>query len=196
MSRCCFRRIESRTYPRRVTTQHRRRFHEFALVVAAPVAVLLALLAAAPALALTPAQTERAHALSLRLKCMCGGCNDTVGTCNHSGGAFAGPCATAQAMLKEIDQRVGRGESDDLILQDFVQEYGPGVLISPPAKGFDWLVWVLPVLLPVLAFFLVWGIVRRWRRRAALQPAVATGPQISPELLARARHEAEGSSDE
>lgn len=163
------------------------------------VAIVLAaavLLSAAPAGALTPAQAERAHALSLRLKCMCGGCDDTVGTCNHSGGAFAGPCATAQAELKEIDRRIDRGESDDLILQDFVQEYGPTVLISPPAKGFDWLVWIMPVLLPVLAFILVWEVVRRWRRRAELQPATAAGPPVSPELLARARHEAEKESDE
>lgn len=160
------------------------------------VAFLMIFTAAPAANALTPAQAERAHSLSLRLKCMCGGCDDTVGTCNHSGGAFAGPCATAQAELKEIDQRISRGESDDLILQDFVQEYGPSVLVSPPAKGFDWLVWVMPVLLPVLAFALVWALVRRWRHRATLQPATVAGPPVSDELIARARREAERESDE
>jgi len=166
-------------------------FFPFGWSAVAIVLAAMVLLSAAPARALSPAQAERAHALSLRLKCMCGGCDDTVGTCNHSGGAFAGPCATAQAELKEIDRRIERGESDDLILQDFVQEYGPTVLISPPAKGFDWLVWVMPVLLPVLAFILVWEVVRRWRRRAELEPVTASGPPVSPELLARARHEAE-----
>jgi cytochrome c-type biogenesis protein CcmH/NrfF len=151
---------------------------------------------AAPARALTPNQAERAHALSLRLKCMCGGCDDTVGTCNHSGGAFAGPCDTAKAELKEIDQRIERGESDDLIVQDFVQEYGPSVLVSPPAKGFNWLVWVMPVVLPVLAFILVWEVVRRWRRRSELQPVAAAGPPVSAELLARARQESERGTDE
>ncbi len=154
------------------------------------------LFATAPAWALTPEQAERAHALSLRLKCMCGGCDDTAGTCNHSGGAFAGPCATAKAELKEIDQRVARGESDDLILQDFVQEYGPSILVSPPAKGFNWLVWVMPVLLPLLAFVLVWQVVVRWRKRTELQVAAAAGPPVSPELLARARREAERESDD
>jgi len=157
----------------------------------------LVILTAAPAAgALTPQQAERAHALSLRLKCMCGGCDDTAGTCNHSGGAFAGPCATAQAELKEIDQRISRGESDDLILQDFVQEYGPSVLVSPPAKGFDWLVWVMPIVLPLLAFGLVWALVRRWRHRATLQPATVAGPPVSDELIARARREAEKEPDE
>jgi cytochrome c-type biogenesis protein CcmH/NrfF len=157
---------------------------------------LMMLTAAPPASALTPQQAERAHALSLRLKCMCGGCDDTAGTCNHSGGAFAGPCATAQAELKEIDQRISRGESDDLILQDFVQEYGPSVLVTPPAKGFDWLVWVMPVVLPLVAFVLVWELVRRWRRRSTLQPATVAGPPVSDELIARARREAAKESDE
>lgn len=166
------------------------------LLAAATLAAGLLVFTAVPARALAPSQTERAHALSLRLKCMCGGCDDTAGTCTHSGGAFAGPCATAKAELKEIDQRISRGESDDLILQDFVQEYGPGVLVSPPAKGFNWLVWVMPVLLPLLAFLFVWQIVRRWRRRAVLEPAAAAGPPVSSELLERARRESEKGSDE
>ncbi|MDE3110893.1 MAG: cytochrome c-type biogenesis protein CcmH [Acidobacteriota bacterium] len=157
---------------------------------------LLILLSVVPARAITPVQAERGHAISLRLKCMCGGCEDTVGTCNHSGGAFAGPCATAKSMLKEIDQRVARGESDDLILQDFVQEYGPTVLVSPPAKGFDWLVWAMPIILPLLAFVLVWQVVVRWRRHTATEPAAAAGPPVSAELLARARREAGGGADE
>ncbi len=159
-----------------------------------PVALvaLLALTFAAPAHA---QQEARSRALSLKLRCMCGGCDDTVGTCKHSGGPFAGPCdAAAKPMLKEINERIARGESDDLILQDFVQEYGPTVLISPPAKGFNWLVWIAPVLLPILAVALVWEVVRRWRRRAVLAPA--GGPAISPELIDRARREAGKEIDE
>jgi cytochrome c-type biogenesis protein CcmH len=142
---------------------------------------------------LTPDQAARAKAISLKLRCMCGGCNDTVGTCNHTGGSFSGPCDTAKAMRKEIDQRIARGESDDLILGDFVQEYGSEVLVTPPAKGFNWLMWIAPIVLPILAFVLVWEVVRRWRRHAILLPE---GPAISPELLARARHEASEESHE
>jgi cytochrome c-type biogenesis protein CcmH/NrfF len=170
-------------------------FRLLAAFSAALLAAFFTVFLAPPASALDASQMARAHALSLRLKCMCGGCDDTVGTCNHSGGAFAGPCATAQAELKEIDMRITRGESDDLILQDFVQEYGPGVLVTPPAKGFNWLVWIMPVALPLLAFALVWEVVRRWRRRAALQPAAA-GPPVSAEFLARARREAGGGPDD
>jgi len=167
---------------------------------AAPFLIVLALLVGAlvlvpgilaqensePAPALTTAQMARSNALSLKLRCMCGGCNDTVGTCNHTGGSFSGPCDTAKAMRKEIDQRIVRGESDDLILQDFVQEYGAAVLVTPSARGFNWLMWIAPVVLPILAIILVTEVVRRWRVHAVAMPE---GPAISPELLARARQE-------
>jgi len=157
-----------------------------------------ALLFVAMLVAVAPASraddSPRAKALSKKVMCMCGGCNDTAGTCNHIGGAFSGPCDTAKAMQKEVAQRVDRGDSDDLILQSFVQEYGPTVLPDPPKKGFTWLVWIAPVIAPLIALFLIWEVVRRWRRRVALAPA--GGPPISAELLDRARRESGKESDE
>ena len=143
---------------------------------------------------LTPEQTARAKSLGKRVKCMCGGCNDAAGLCTHGGGAFAGPCDTAKAELKEIDQRVARGDSDDLILQSFVQEYGPTVLLEPPKAGFDWLAWIMPVVVPIVALLLVVLVVRRWHQRAALAPA--SGPPLSAELLERARRAVNKESDE
>ncbi|MFZ3201892.1 MAG: cytochrome c-type biogenesis protein [Candidatus Acidiferrales bacterium] len=135
---------------------------------------------------LTPDQAARAKALGQKLICMCG-CNEILTACNHVG------CSYSHTMLKELDDRIARGESDDLILQDFVQEYGPAVLAEPPRKGFDWLVWIAPVVLPIIAFIFLWEVVRRWRRHSILLPE---GPAISPELLARARHEAGEESHE
>jgi cytochrome c-type biogenesis protein CcmH len=126
--------------------------------------------------------SPRAKAIGQRLMCICG-CNEVLTACNHVG------CTYSRAMLKELDERVTRGESDDLILQDFVQEYGPTVLVDPPKKGFSSLVWIAPIVAPILAFFLIWELVKRWRERAAL--VTAGGPKISPELLDRARHEAD-----
>jgi cytochrome c-type biogenesis protein CcmH len=90
-------------------------------------------------------------------------------------------------MLKEMDERVARGDSDSLILQSFVQEYGQSVLTEPPRKGFNWLVWILPIAAPLLAFFMIWEVVRRWRHRSVLAPA--GGPGLPPDLLERARRE-------
>jgi cytochrome c-type biogenesis protein CcmH/NrfF len=125
-------------------------------------------------------QTARAKALGAQLNCVCG-CNQVLTACNHVG------CTYSHAMLKELDERVARGDSDSLILQSFVQEYGEVVLAEPPRKGFNWLVWILPIVAPLLAFFLIWELVRRWRHRSILAPA--GGPSLSPDLLDRARRE-------
>jgi cytochrome c-type biogenesis protein CcmH/NrfF len=139
-------------------------------------------------------QTERGKELGQRVKCMCGGCNDSATGCNHTGGSFSGPCDTAKGMQKEIDERVARNESDDLTLQAFVQEYGPTALIVPPARGFNIAAWVTPVVVPLVAFVLVWVVVRRWRQKATL--ATASGPQIPAEFLARAKRETGRDYDE
>lgn len=125
-------------------------------------------------------QTDRAKALGAQLKCVCG-CNQILTACNHIG------CTYSHAMLKELDERVARGDSDSLILQSFVQEYGESVLAEPPRKGFNWLVWILPIAAPLLAFFMIWEVVRRWRHRSIL--ASAGGPSLAPGLLERARRE-------
>jgi cytochrome c-type biogenesis protein CcmH/NrfF len=148
----------------------------------------------APNASFAPAQAARAEALGKRVKCMCGGCDDAAGMCTHSGGNFAGPCDVAKAELKEIDDRVAKGQSDDQILQAFVQEYGPTVLIEPPKKGFDLLAWIMPIALPIIAVLLVWGVVARWRERSSTL-APADGPPVDANLLARAQHES-GDADE
>jgi cytochrome c-type biogenesis protein CcmH/NrfF len=138
-------------------------------------------------------QAARAEALGKKLKCMCGGCEEAAAMCTHSGGDYAGPCDNAKAELAEINQMVARGDSDDQVLQNFVKEYGPTVLIEPPKQGFSLLAWVMPVALPLIAILLVWGVVQRWREKNQLAPA--GGPAIDPALLARAHHES-GASDE
>jgi cytochrome c-type biogenesis protein CcmH/NrfF len=130
-------------------------------------------------------QTDRAKTLGKKLFCACG-CTQVLTACNHVG------CTTSTAMLKELDSRIARGDSDDLILQSFVQEYGLKVLTEPPNKGFNRFAVIAPIVAPIIALLILWEVVRRWRQRASL--VGAGGPQVSPELLARARSESSGSS--
>jgi cytochrome c-type biogenesis protein CcmH len=132
-------------------------------------------------------QTDRAKTLGKKLMCVCG-CNQVLTACNHVG------CTYSHSMLKELDDRIARGESDDLTLQGFVQEYGQTVLAEPPSGGFNRMAWIVPIALPLLASYFLWELVRRWRRRAALAPAGGSG--ISPELLSQARRETDEEADE
>jgi cytochrome c-type biogenesis protein CcmH len=124
-------------------------------------------------------QTDRAKSLGKRMLCMCG-CNQILTECNHVG------CTMSSQMLKELDERVARNESDDLTLQSFIQEYGVAVMAQPASKGFGLVAWVLPVVAVLLGLWLVTIVLERWRKRAA-----APAPKVSPEMLERARREME-----
>jgi Cytochrome C biogenesis protein len=136
--------------------------------------------------------SSRAQALNDRIMCMCGGCSDAAGKCTHMGGAFAGPCDFARKEMTEVSDRIATGQSDDLVLQSFVQEYGPTVLISPPAKGFDLWAWLMPFVMLLAGIILASYVVLQWRKRTVVAPA----QRVSPELLARARHQMGGESDD
>ena len=157
------------------------------------IAVAMAFSAAMSSLpmASVPAQQtpERTRAIGKKLKCMCRGCQDTAATCYHTGAAFSGPCDTAKGMLRTIDERVAKGDSDDLILQSFVQQYGQEVYIEPPHSGIGSVAWAMPTVYLVLGTVLVIFVISRWRKRVP-QTAAASGPSTagnSPEELERAR---------
>lgn len=152
---------------------------------------LLSLCPIANAQQLTATQAARAKSLSLKVKCMCGGCNDPAGACYHSGGTFSGPCDMALSEIKLVNQKVAAGESDDQVLKDFVAQYGPTVLVDPPKRGFDLTAWLVPVLVPLIALIGVWEVVRRWRQKHPLAAASASASQIPPEILARVQRDIE-----
>jgi cytochrome c-type biogenesis protein CcmH/NrfF len=135
-------------------------------------------------LALAPSsfaqQTEKAKELGKRMMCMCG-CNEILTECNHVG------CQSSGKMLQELDERIARGEPDDLMMQSFVQEYGERVMLVPGTKGFNGIVWFMPIAFVAGGLVLIRWVTLRWRQRAAAAPAV----HVSADLLARARSEAE-----
>jgi cytochrome c-type biogenesis protein CcmH len=161
------------------------------LAIVAFVIAALFLAFSAPAQQTAP-QSPRAKKLGNQVKCMCGGCNDAAGSCYHSGGTFSGPCPMALEMLKKMDAHVANNDSDSATLNAFVQEYGPLVLIEPPKSGFNLAAWIMPIAVPLVAFFAVWEVVRRWRHRAALTPTAGPGaPAVPHDLLDRVRADAD-----
>jgi cytochrome c-type biogenesis protein CcmH len=133
-----------------------------------------------------PVTDPRVQKLGHELMCMCG-CNEILIECQHQG---SDDCLMHDREMTEVEQRVASGESNSLILQSFVQEYGPQVLVVPPAKGFDLMAWLMPIFASLIGISLLIIIVQRWRERG-LKPAVAAGPKVKvkAEHLARARAE-------
>ncbi|MBZ5697081.1 MAG: cytochrome c-type biogenesis protein CcmH [Acidobacteriia bacterium] len=117
-------------------------------------------------------KTERAKVLGARLMCMCG-CGQILTQCNHLNCPSSGP------MLKELDQHVAAGEADDLIVQDFVQEYGEKVLSAPPSTGFNSIAWYIPGVAFAVGLGIVMVVIRLWRQRDIARLAAAPGAPAS-----------------
>ena len=96
----------------------------------------LVLLPATPALAEQPTVGSIAD----QLMCQCG-CTMVLSTCQ---------CGTRDAMVAVIEQKLAEGQPKDEIVQYFVTQYGEQVLASPPKKGFNLIVRILPFA-PILA---------------------------------------------
>jgi cytochrome c-type biogenesis protein CcmH len=116
---------------------------------------------------LTADRNERMRELTPRFMCVCGGCNQVLMNCNHVG------CPSREAMLKDIGKRVDQGDSNDGVVEYFIDKYGTSVLSAPPASGFNLTAWVMPF--AALGVGLVVAILFLRRFRAAQAPAAA-GP--------------------
>jgi cytochrome c-type biogenesis protein CcmH/NrfF len=163
--------------------------------------VCAALVAAASALVplhMSAQKTDRAKSVGTKLMCMCG-CGQILTQCNHINCPSSGP------MLKELDAHVAKGEADDLIVQDFVQEYGEKVLSAPPSTGFNSIAWYIPGAAFAIGLAIVVTLIRLWRQRDVTRLATASSiPPIAPtsasELrdvqLERARKQADRETEE
>src|ERR1700688_3982033 len=131
-----------------------------------------------------PAQqpSDRAHQIGGQFMCMCG-CNQGLSQCNHVG------CTVSTSMLKEVDQALARGDSEDAITQAFVQEFGTKVYAEPPHSGFSLVAWSMPAVYLAVGLVLVLLVINRWRKRPvrAVSGAAANSSGISAETLERAR---------
>ena len=143
-------------------------------------------------------KTDRAKSLGVKLMCMCG-CGQILTQCNHINCPSSGP------MLKELDAHVAKGEADDLIVQDFIQEYGEKVLSAPPTTGFNSIAWYIPGVAFVLGLAIVVVLIRLWRQRDIARVATASSAPVhaataSSELrdnqLERARKQADRETEE
>jgi cytochrome c-type biogenesis protein CcmH/NrfF len=143
-------------------------------------------------------QSDRTHQIGSKIKCMCNGCDQAAGKCYHVGGAYSGPCDTAKTMLKEIDTHIAAGMDDQQVLDAMIKQYGPLAYVEPPKTGFGLVAWLMPILYLLGGFALVVIVMKRWRRRpaAVASAAAANGVYVSPELLARAREQAQRETEE
>jgi cytochrome c-type biogenesis protein CcmH len=95
-------------------------------------------------------------------------------------------CGTAAcAQWRElIRQKLAEGMTEQQIKDYFVQQYGARVLGTPPAKGINWLVYVIPPLVIIAGLYILFRAFRSWQRpagQASLSSPAPVPPAEQPE---------------
>ncbi|HSW28156.1 MAG TPA: cytochrome c-type biogenesis protein CcmH [Longimicrobiales bacterium] len=108
-------------------------------------------------------------ALEQSLKCNCG-CGLDVHSCQYQM-----QCGTSPEWSERIRTELEAGLTPEAIQASFVAEYGPTVLMSPPAEGFNLVGYFLPAVAILSASALVVLVIRggagRRREVAPAEPA-------------------------
>lgn len=75
--------------------------------------------------------------------------------------------ALAREMQAEIRRRLARGETPEEVKAYFVSRYGEWILLQPPARGINLLVYLLPAAALLVGVYVVVRLVRRWTDEAS-----------------------------
>jgi cytochrome c-type biogenesis protein CcmH len=141
-------------------------------------AVVLVLTFAAPALA-----SERPPTLAeLETELICPTCHTTLDQSSSP---------IADRMRAFIRTRIAAGDTKSEIKSKLVAQFGPAVLASPPKKGLDLLVWLLPLAGVVVGAVVLAVLARRWSRgradeaRPPADPGSNGRPPLGPEVERR-----------
>ncbi len=143
-------------------------------------AILLALLFLTPALgrgAQSRDLEDRVREVSSGLRCV---------VCQNLSVADS-PSELAREMRDLVREQLVQGKTPDQIRAYFESRYGEFVLLDPPKRGFNLLLWGLPFLAVVIGAGAVYLVARRWTRAGQAEPDVdpAYAERIRQELQDR-----------
>jgi cytochrome c-type biogenesis protein CcmH len=97
------------------------------------------------------------------------------------------PSELATEMRTLIREQLHQGKTSAEVLDYFAQRYGEWILLAPPKRGFNLVIWVLPfVLLPIGAAAVYVG-ARRWVRRSTT--ADSPSPRVDSPYAQRLQRE-------
>ena len=127
------------------------------------------------------AEDARFNDIGHKMMCACG-CRQILLQCNHVG------CEYSDRMRNELSAALERGDSDNLVIQAFVQKYGQTVLAAPTTSGFNWVAWIMPFIVFLAGIAVGTLIIFKWRAMPQTQPAAAGGVLLD-EFRQQARKE-------
>jgi cytochrome c-type biogenesis protein CcmH/NrfF len=82
------------------------------------------------------------------------------------------PSGMAGEMRDLIREQLRSGKTPAEVEAYFVDRYGEWILLKPKAEGFNWTVWLLPILMLAGGLFFVYMTARRWVEQGQAQAAL------------------------
>ena len=129
-----------------------------------------------------PVNEDVVHEVAVQLRCV---------VCQNLSVADS-PSEMASQMRAIIRERLAAGESPAEVQRYFVERYGEWILLAPPRRGFNLLVWLLPLAAVLAGLAAAALLIRRWTRRARTAP---TSPvAVDAAMSERIRRELERES--
>ncbi len=95
----------------------------------------------------------------------------------HGESVADAPSPLAQEMRSLIREELSQGMSEQQVIAYFHARYGDEILESPPTTGFTSLIWLAPVLIVMLGFFMLLSVAREWRTVKLLEPEAVVDRQ-------------------
>ena len=130
------------------------------------VAVAIALLGAAPAFAaLTPEQEALARKID----------GELIAPCCWTQTVADHQSDIATQMKAQTRALIAQGKTESEILDSYVASYGPEILASPRARGFNLLAYVLPFAVFLVAGTAIVVLVRRWHKNSGSDDLAVIG---------------------
>jgi cytochrome c-type biogenesis protein CcmH len=126
---------------------------------------------------LTPQQEARVKALAGRL----------IAPCCWTQTVDVHQSEASNQIKEQIRIMIVQGKSDSEILDGFVKQYGEKILAAPPARGFNLLAYLLPLVAVLIAAGLLFVAITRWRRPVEDVPVTSPseGPDPADDALRR-----------
>ncbi|MEK7701787.1 MAG: cytochrome c-type biogenesis protein [candidate division NC10 bacterium] len=156
------------------------------LRTSAAVLLLLAVLGAMPASLAAqqparPVSEQVVYDVAAQLRCV---------VCQNLSVADS-PSEMANQMRAIVRERLQAGESPAEVIQYFVDRYGEWILLSPRRSGFNWLVWLGPVVAVAVGLAIVAVLLWRWTRQARREAASPAAAGVDAAMTERIRREME-----
>lgn len=75
------------------------------------------------------------------------------------------PTQACEEWREDIREKLQEGWSEGQIKQYFVDRYGDRVLATPPARGFNWMIYIIPPVVIALSAIFLYRTLSLWRRQ-------------------------------